>query len=213
MDPNRKSQIAIQRGLSPRCTGEDMSARSGPVTPHGKSRSSRNSVRHGLLARNLLLDRESTNRFNLLANDLYDEFQPATPAECAAVDTMIWVSAGLIPSPHRRGHVRPVRTLERSLVDAEIRRTPEPATDLPGNDGCNRAAQAFRTLAERTSTLNVRNLYETSFDRQYTRALRRLVLIRQARNRQKEVSIPNEPTEVLYNQQDDSTPEPENASF
>jgi hypothetical protein len=50
----------------------------GPVTPDGKDRASRNSIRHGLLARAILLEGESRERFNQLVQVLNDALQPET---------------------------------------------------------------------------------------------------------------------------------------
>jgi len=160
----------------------------GPKTPAGKSRAARNSVRHGLLTRNLLIDRDSADRFHELVNNLYDEFQPQTHAERAAVDTMAWA----------RWRQMRMWTLERSLVDAEIHKlntahaTTAAVSSVPGNDGCNRAALAFRNLTDHSAALNVLNRYEGSFDRQFSRALRRLVTIREAAALLKKSKFPNE---------------------
>lgn len=53
----------------------------GPVTPEGKARSSRNSTRHGLLARAILLEGESRDRFNDLVQLLNDALNPESAIE------------------------------------------------------------------------------------------------------------------------------------
>jgi hypothetical protein len=58
----------------------------GPVTPHGKRKSSRNSTRHGALASVLLIPGESRKHFNKLVNALYAEHQPVTHSETSYVD-------------------------------------------------------------------------------------------------------------------------------
>jgi hypothetical protein len=48
----------------------------GPRTPEGKARSSRNATRHGLCARTALLSTEDRQEFDLLLEDLRAEHQP-----------------------------------------------------------------------------------------------------------------------------------------
>lgn len=59
----------------------------GPVSIHGKLNSSRNSLRHGLLARTVVLEEESTDRFLELLHALIEEFHPTsgTPEVHAAL--------------------------------------------------------------------------------------------------------------------------------
>ncbi len=51
----------------------------GPKTPEGKARSARNSTHHGLLARVLLLEGESRDRFDELVCTLNASSTPAPP--------------------------------------------------------------------------------------------------------------------------------------
>jgi hypothetical protein len=60
----------------------------GPVTPEGKARSSRNSTKHGLLARAVLLEGESRARFEEIVRDLTDTLKPATPVEHLLIGKM-----------------------------------------------------------------------------------------------------------------------------
>ena len=53
----------------------------GPRTPEGKVRSSRNATRHGLCARTALLSTEDRQEFDLLLEDLRTEHQPDGPTE------------------------------------------------------------------------------------------------------------------------------------
>lgn len=48
-----------------------------------------NALRHGLAAKTVVLCNESRDRFNLLHDAYIEEFQPATPAEHAAVEEMV----------------------------------------------------------------------------------------------------------------------------
>ena len=53
----------------------------GPRTPEGKRRAGKNAIRHGLLARTILLKDESIHRFNALCETRRAEYLPETPAE------------------------------------------------------------------------------------------------------------------------------------
>ena len=60
----------------------------GPVTPEGKLRSARNSTRHGLLARAIVLEGESRDRFNDLLRLLNEALNPQTQMEHLLVGKM-----------------------------------------------------------------------------------------------------------------------------
>lgn len=53
----------------------------GPKTPEGKARSSRNALKHGLLARDAVLPCEDPAEFDALLTSLEVELQPSTPME------------------------------------------------------------------------------------------------------------------------------------
>jgi len=60
----------------------------GPVTPEGKLRSRRNSTRHGLLARAIVLEGESRDRFNDLVRQLNEALRPQTQIDHLLVGKM-----------------------------------------------------------------------------------------------------------------------------
>src|SRR6266446_7484017 len=53
----------------------------GPRTPEGKSKSSKNALKHGLTAVELVLPTESQEEFDEHAAELRDEHHPSTPTE------------------------------------------------------------------------------------------------------------------------------------
>ena len=69
-----KRQIAANRRNARKSTG--------PRTPDGKAQSSRNAVRHGILARNLMLVGEFRQEFDQLYAEYFHHYQPSKPAEC-----------------------------------------------------------------------------------------------------------------------------------
>jgi hypothetical protein len=162
-----------------RISAENGKKSRGPKTESGKRIAARNATRHGLLAKYLLLDRESAARFRALVTGLHNEFQPQTPAESAAVDNMALCSWRQMR----------IWTLEHAAINHEMARQ---QPDLPEADAPTRAALAFRTLADHSATLALLNRYETSYDRQFSRALRRLLALREARK----ANLPNEPDQL-----------------
>src|SRR5215471_19560472 len=60
----------------------------GPVTEEGKRKSSRNSVRHGLLASSVVCKSENESRFLEFLHQLMEEHQPATETQHMLVETM-----------------------------------------------------------------------------------------------------------------------------
>jgi hypothetical protein len=61
----------------------------GPVTTAGKKRSSGNSIRHGLLARCVVLEAESREGFDTLAAGFLERFNPANDVEIGFVEEML----------------------------------------------------------------------------------------------------------------------------
>src|SRR5437016_11356368 len=60
----------------------------GPTTPEGKAASSRNSLRHGMTAKTMLLTAENAKVFQDLAGAYYEKFEPADDFERHVVDDM-----------------------------------------------------------------------------------------------------------------------------
>src|SRR5579859_3236268 len=60
----------------------------GPVTLQGKRNTSRNSIRHGLLAKAVVLNDEHSPRFLELLTELIVEHIPVTPTENMLVETI-----------------------------------------------------------------------------------------------------------------------------
>ena len=58
----------------------------GPATAEGKERSARNPLRHGLLARTVVLENEDGEEFEEALGALVARFQPADPVELGLVE-------------------------------------------------------------------------------------------------------------------------------
>ena len=150
-----EKQIAASRANGARSQG--------PKTPEGEIKSSRNSLKHGLLAQSIVLDTENPYHFRKLLADFIDEFQPSTAAEMALVETMT-VS---------RWRQKRLWTMEKAGLQHQIA-TQE---DTP-EDGATQAALAFQSLCDRSRSLELLNRYEARYDRQFARALSRLAALK-----------------------------------
>jgi hypothetical protein len=80
-----KRKLSEKQTAAARANGKNSH---GPVTPEGKLRSSRNSPRHGLLARAIVLEGESRDRFNDLVRQLNEALKPRTQIEHLLVGKM-----------------------------------------------------------------------------------------------------------------------------
>ena len=146
----------------------------GPTTPAGKQKASRNSLRHGILARTIVLHGESLKRFNALLTALTEELQPQTGIESALVENMAVA----------RWRQMRLWGMEKAGISYEIQRQESaPGTqDVLQCDSPTRAALAFRTLSDQSRSLELMNRYEARYDRQYGRALERLMQLREKSN-------------------------------
>jgi hypothetical protein len=140
----------------------------GPKTPQGKLRSSKNAIRHGLLARSLDFSDESQQEFQALLTDHMERFSPTTAAEVRLVEEMVAAAWRL----------RRVWAAETRLFNNAIGEQNSPGEPAP-------LAAAFSTLAS-SPDCHLLARYETRFRNIYQRGLRSLLLA-------KTTNLPNEP--------------------
>src|SRR5271154_3959208 len=81
----RPAQSQSKRAIATRAHGR---LSRGPKTAAGKQRSSMNATRHGLLAKNILLDDESKETFAMVLNQHLAKFDPADDVERNTVEEM-----------------------------------------------------------------------------------------------------------------------------
>lgn len=146
-----ENQIAANRANAKRSTG--------PRTAPGKAKSARNSIRHGLLAKALVLDEEAGQCFEQLLESYIQHFKPSDPVQAALVETMV------------TARWRQFRALnyQTALIKSEI----EDLIHVP-DDPTARAALAFRHLADESRSLQLLDRYESAYERDFHRALLRL---------------------------------------
>lgn len=152
MDNNTSVMSSDARILASRANGK---LSRGPVTPAGKRKSAKNSLRHGILAQTIVLDEEDRQPFLNFIAALEHDLKPATEHERALVENM---------AVSRWRQMR-IWGIEKAGLRHEMEKMDQ-TTDAP-----TRAALAFRSLADTSRCLDLINRYETRFDRQYHRAL------------------------------------------
>jgi len=141
----------------------------GPTTPEGKASqaASTRNLRHGMLAQTIVLPSESKARFEELLDDLLAEHQPVTRSEHALVDNMA-VARWL----HMRTWSVQKNDLQREMAKHESSNTAPMA-----------CAIAFRALGSDPGHTIANTLrYQTTYERQFNRALRELNSLKDRRN-------------------------------
>ena len=165
----------------------------GPITPEGKARSAAgHNLRHGLLARNIVLDEESAPRFAALAQQFQTQLQPRDLVEHNLVESLT----------HIRWRQFRVWNAERTTISEEMHKQ---APALLDTTRTIRAAYAFRTLAEKSHTLDLIGRYDGRLERQFTRTLNHYLQLR-ARETVNLLFDPNS-TDPTSTNQDTSAPE------
>src|SRR5579863_2385025 len=123
----------------------------GPKTPEGKLRSARNSIRHGVLARTIVLQEESAASFNNLLAAFEQELQPHGPVERSCVENMAVA----------RWRMLRLWGMEKAGLQLEMARQDPNLQDAP-----TRAAGAFRALCDDSRSADLLHRYEIRYDRQ-----------------------------------------------
>jgi len=143
----------------------------GPITPEGKERASTNALRHGLLAKCIVLENESSECFDELVTQHQERFAPADGVEFAMIEEMVAAN----------WRMRRAWAIENRLMEKAIRNQP------PGDEAA-RIAGAFSDLAA-SPELNLLHRYEARLHRIYQRALENLLVLG-------EPELPNEPNPI-----------------
>src|SRR5712692_395857 len=156
----------------------------GPATPEGRAISSRNSLRHGLTAKAVVLPGESQEEFQALLDDHVDQFQPATGVESSLVQTMAVA----------RWRLNRIAGIETNIFGNEIALHAEHIdSQLTNMQPDDHLAWVFRHLADcggKDLALILR--YEGTLTRTYERAFKQLDQLQRARR----AAQPNEPKPV-----------------
>src|SRR5271169_4289539 len=131
-------------------------------TPEGKKISARNSTRHGLLAQTVVLEEESAARFMDLFASYLEEYNPTTPSQVSLVETM---------AVARWRQLR-VWGAQKTAMDRDMALQDPSVGPAPV-----RALAAMCGTPESSGSPELLLRYEIAFDRQFTRALIRLLAL------------------------------------
>jgi hypothetical protein len=134
----------------------------GPTTEKGKQKSARNSLRHGLLAQTVVLEEESSERFLDLLAGYMEEHQPQTASQLSLVETM---------AVARWRQLR-VWGAQKTAMDRDMK-----LQDPSVGPAHVRVLLALRGSPESPCPPEVLLRYEIAFDRQFSRALTRLLAL------------------------------------
>ncbi|HXM45183.1 MAG TPA: hypothetical protein VN924_28350 [Bryobacteraceae bacterium] len=143
----------------------------GPRTAGGKARSSQNAIRHGLLAKCVVMAGESSPGFDALLYQHQARFAPADGVDQGYVEEMAAAT----------WRIRRAWAMETRLFDDAV------AAQPPGDER-GRMAAALGRLAPRPEFALLQR-YETRLHMHYQRALHNFLLVRAA-------CIPNEPSPI-----------------
>jgi hypothetical protein len=147
----------------------------GPITAQGQERSSANAIRHGLLAKCVVLENESGPCFDQLVAEHIGRFAPADGVEFGMIEEMAaayW-------------RMRRAWAIENRLMEKALRHQP------PGDEAA-RIAAAFTELAA-SPELNLLHRYETRLHRIYQRSLFNLAWLENC-------ELPKEPSPISEHQ-------------
>ncbi len=160
----------------------------GPKTVSGKQRSSQNAIKHGMYCRDIVVPGESLDEYHDLRDSYLQEFTPVGPAESHQVQTMI----------DAEWRINRFRQSETAVITRRIPRE----SGTPDDQIANAIA---RDVLDST-TLKAVYQFEPRLQRDYDRALRRLLELQKRRTAAPAPKkVENPPIEK---QQNEPKPEP-----
>jgi hypothetical protein len=137
----------------------------GPMTPEGRARSSRNSIRHGLSSKIVVLPHENRTAFEDLRDSYMDDFQPANQSQHDLVETMVaarWRLNRLVETEAK------IFEMEMLRYDDDIEKEFENTIQV------EKVAWVFDHIANHNKSLQLLIRYEGSLNRSYERAYKQL---------------------------------------
>ncbi|MFN3326166.1 MAG: hypothetical protein ACK5AZ_21925 [Bryobacteraceae bacterium] len=171
----------------------------GPRTPEGRQRSSRNAIRHGLTAAQVVLDYESPEQYEALKEAVLAELQPETEIERQLAHDL---------ANHRWRLDRIVR-IETATFDTKMRDQEEwIAAEYTQILADTRIAHAFEELAKEPA-LALLDRYETRLRRAYDRTLRTLLQLQAERRNRPQAEAESEATQTESTVCAETAPRPE----
>jgi len=148
----------------------------GPKTPEGKEASSRNSLKHGMTARNTyILECENKQDFQEFWAEHIEIHQPVTAPEKELVEQMAIA----------RWRIRRFVNAETVLIDCEVVRNRGKVEKEFATKSCAvHVAMAIRSLADESRALSLMSRYEARHQRTHDKAYAALRELQEARTSQ-----------------------------
>jgi hypothetical protein len=144
---------------------------SGPTTPTGKTRSSQNSLKHGLYSKQILLPTESADDYRSLVASYFAHFEPITPLEAELVETLAAT----------RWRLRRLASIETDLfTNHSLEKARHIPADVSTPDA--RLAWSFKNLADASLAFPLIIRYESTLSRTFDRCLKQLLTMQKRRN-------------------------------
>ncbi len=165
IDANRRNGAKSRGPVTPegkRISAANAAHSTGPVTPEGKARVSQNAVKHGILARSVVLPGECPRNFEKSLAAFRDELRPRTYIENELVEVMA--------AAHWRRKRAWCVEKERITHAVEARQVEDTATE--NSDSPSRqTALAFSELSTGPGNLKSIRRYEVTWSREFLRHL------------------------------------------
>lgn len=167
----------------------------GPITVQGKRNSSRNSIRHGLLAKSVMLEDEQTGPFLDFLNDLITKHQPVGRAETVVVEN-------LAVAMWRRNRIWGMQKEIFAHDDSWNFETDSPSL---------RAYLSLRNSCDIVRSQEALLRYEVAFDREILRSLQRLIQLQEKRAKAENFASAERTQQPIENNTPAQLAEPEQA--
>ena len=153
MSRKQKRKVARQNGAKA----------AGAKPPQGIQTSSMNALRHGLMAKTLVLANESQTKFDHLMQSYVDRFQPADEVEMGLVNQMVAA----------RWRQQRLWMIQTAAIDLEMDRMQQKiAETMLECSEPTRISIAFTHMANEGKSLELLMRYETSYSRLHDRAMK-----------------------------------------
>jgi len=165
---------SIRRIISSRING---ALSTGPKTDEGKRRISIAAMRHGLLSKCVILEKESQKVFDHVLDSHVEYYQPQNDIEMGLVEDIVCAYWRL----------RRALAIETSMLNAGM-------SSREGSTHLQLLESAFAGLAD-SGKFNTLNRYEARLQRNYQRAIKNLLLVRQNGKVEKNVILQRDPLE------------------
>src|SRR5579862_7537225 len=160
----------------------------GPITPEGKIRSSRNSLRHGLCSKEVVLPHEDRNLFEQHRVSYMERFQPADQPEADLVETLV----------SSRWRLNRVPGIENKIFEEEmLRHSQDMEKEFCEMSDQEKLAWSFDHMANNSKSLQLLIRYDGSLNRIYERALKQVQALQKARLSAPAEEIRNEPRPIV----------------